>query len=140
MFRLHSTSSTLLKSGIRLLSKTTFDKVMAANRGEIAIRVMRAARELSLKTVAIYSYEDRYNMHRSKADESYMLSKDKSAIGAYLDIPTIVDIAVKNGVSAIHPGYGFLSENPEFSKRCNESGIKFVGPSYSTMQLLSSKK
>ena len=126
MFKLGTSSSILSKCGWRLLSKRSFEKVMAANRGEIAVRVMRAARELSLKTVAIYSYEDRYNMHRSKADECYMLSKDKSAIGAYLDIPTIVDIAKKNGVSAIHPGYGFLSENAEFAKAVEDAGIVFI--------------
>ena len=112
---------------------------MAANRGEIAVRVMRAARELSLKTVAIYSYEDRYNMHRSKADECYMLSKDKSAIGAYLDIPTIVDIAKKNGVSAIHPGYGFLSENAEFAKAVEDAGIVFIGPTVDNLRMMADK-
>ena len=139
MFKLGTSSSILSKCGWRLLSKRSFEKVMAANRGEIAVRVMRAARELSLKTVAIYSYEDRYNMHRSKADECYMLSKDKSAIGAYLDIPTIVDIAKKNGVSAIHPGYGFLSENAEFAKAVEDAGIVFIGPTVDNLRMMADK-
>lgn len=121
------------------MSKTPFTKVMAANRGEIAIRIIRAAQELGSKTVAIYSYEDRYNLHRSKADESFILNRSKSPVAAYLDIPTIVSIAKEHGVQAIHPGYGFLSENPEFAKAVEEAGITFIGPTVDNLRMMSDK-
>jgi len=103
-------------------------KVLVANRGEIAIRVIRACHELGLTTVAIYSKEDIYNMFRTKADEAYMVGADKTPLGAYLDIDGIIDIAKRKKVDAIHPGYGFLSENAEFAKACEAAGIKFIGP------------
>ena len=103
-------------------------KVLVANRGEIAIRILRACNELNIKTVAVYSKEDAASLHRFKADESYLVGEDKKPIDAYLDIEDIIRVAKEVGADAIHPGYGFLSENLEFAKRCEEEGIKFVGP------------
>lgn len=103
-------------------------KLMAVNRGEIAIRVFRAATELGLRTVAIYAEEDRFSRHRFKADEAYLLRKEKGPVGAYLDIDGIIRIARDKNVDLIHPGYGFLSENAEFARACREAGIEFVGP------------
>ena len=103
-------------------------RVLVANRGEIAIRVIRACHELGLKAIAIYSKEDVYNLFRTKADEAYLVGEDKSPLGAYLDIPGIIAIAKKHNVDAIHPGYGFLAENAEFAKACEDAGIIFVGP------------
>ncbi len=105
-----------------------FKRVLVANRGEIAIRVFRACHELGIRTVAIYSKEDQNSLFRTKADESYLIGENKGPIEAYLDIDGIVKLAVKKGVDAIHPGYGFLSENPEFAKKCQEAGIEFIGP------------
>ncbi|WP_174733791.1 pyruvate carboxylase [Mesobacillus harenae] len=104
------------------------NKVLVANRGEIAIRVFRACTELNVKTVAIYSKEDSVSYHRYKADEAYLVGEGKKPIDAYLDIEGIIEIAKSSGVDAIHPGYGFLSENIEFAKRCNEEGLIFIGP------------
>ncbi|MBQ2641497.1 MAG: pyruvate carboxylase [Lachnospiraceae bacterium] len=106
-----------------------FEKVLVANRGEIAIRVFRACYDLGLKTVAVYSNEDTNGLFRTKADEAYLIGKNKSPLGAYLDIAEIVDLAKRRGVSAIHPGYGFLSENADFAAACEKAGIKFIGPS-----------
>ncbi len=103
-------------------------KLMVVNRGEIAIRVFRAATELGLRTVAIYAEEDRFSRHRFKADEAYLLDAEKGPVGAYLDIEGIIKIAVEHGVGLIHPGYGFLSENPALARACREAGITFVGP------------
>ncbi|OZM58728.1 pyruvate carboxylase [Lottiidibacillus patelloidae] len=103
-------------------------KVMVANRGEIAIRVFRACTELGIRTVAIYSKEDSGSYHRYKADEAYLVGEGKKPIDAYLDIEGIIDVAKKNDVDAIHPGYGFLSENVQFATRCEEEGIFFIGP------------
>ncbi|PGS53052.1 pyruvate carboxylase [Bacillus sp. AFS041924] len=103
-------------------------KVLVANRGEIAIRVFRACTELGIRTVGIYSKEDEGSYHRYKADEAYIVGKGKKPIDAYLDIEGIIEIAKKNNVDAIHPGYGFLSENINFAKRCEEEGIIFIGP------------
>ncbi|MFZ4587929.1 MAG: pyruvate carboxylase, partial [Terrimicrobiaceae bacterium] len=103
-------------------------KLLAANRGEIAIRVFRAATELGLRTVAIYAQEDRLNMHRFKADEAYQVGAGKGPVGAYLDIDGIIAAAREHGVDMIHPGYGFLSENPDFASACQAAGITFVGP------------
>ena len=114
-------------------------KVLVANRGEIAIRVMRAATELGVHTVAIYSQEDRFALHRYKADESYLVGRGKGPVEAYLDIPDIIRIAHECGADAIHPGYGFLAENPDFAEACAEGGIKFVGPSPDTMRALGNK-
>ena len=101
---------------------------MAVNRSEIAIRIFRAANELGLNTVAIFAEEDRFSRHRFKADEAYMLRKEKGPVGAYLDIEGIVALAKEKGVTHIHPGYGFLSENPDFARACRDEGIVFVGP------------
>lgn len=103
-------------------------KLLVANRSEIAIRVFRAATELGLRTVAIYSWEDRYSMHRFKADESYQIGGPDAPVKNYLNIPAIIEIAKAHEVDAIHPGYGFLSENPEFAAACAEAGITFIGP------------
>lgn len=103
-------------------------KLLVANRSEIAIRVFRAAAELGIRTVAVYSHEDRFALHRFKADESYMVGAGKGPVQAYLDIPGIVELAKRVGVDAIHPGYGFLSENAEFAAACRAAGITFVGP------------
>ena len=103
-------------------------KVLVANRGEIAIRVFRACTELNIRTVAVYSKEDSVSYHRYKADEAYLVGEGKKPIDAYLDIEGIIEIAKESNVDAIHPGYGFLSENIQFAKRCEEEGIKFIGP------------
>ena len=109
-------------------SKNTVKKLLAANRSEIATRIFRGATELGLRTVAIYAEEDRFCVHRFKADEAYRLSKEKGPVGAYLDIDGIISIAKERNVDAIHPGYGFLSENADFANACKENGIVFVGP------------
>ncbi len=107
----------------------TQHKLLVANRGEIAIRVFRAATELGLRTVAIYAEEDRFSRHRFKADEAYQLDKSKGPVGAYLDYEGIVALAKAKGVTLIHPGYGFLSENADFARACAREGITFIGPS-----------
>ncbi len=114
-------------------------KLLAANRGEIAIRVMRAATELGLRTAGIYSKEDRLSLHRFKADETYLIGEDKGPVEAYLDVNGIVALAVEKGVDAIHPGYGFLSENPALARACKKAGITFVGPSAELLELLGDK-
>ena len=114
-------------------------KLLVANRSEIAIRVFRAASELGIGTVAVYSREDRYALHRFKAEESYLLAQDKGPIEAYLDIPTVIKIAKMCGADAIHPGYGFLAENPELAEACADAGIIFVGPSPEMMRVLGNK-
>lgn len=116
-----------------------FKRVMIANRGEIAIRIMRACKELGIRTVAIYSEEDKTALFRSKADEAYLIGKNKGPIEAYLDIEEIITLALKKGVDAIHPGYGFLSENPEFARKCIEAGIEFIGPLPEMMERLGDK-
>jgi pyruvate carboxylase len=117
----------------------TFRKLLVANRGEIAIRVLRAASELKLSTVAIYTYEDRYSLHRYKADEAYQIGAVDDPLKPYLDIEAILQIAKDNQVDAIHPGYGFLSENVRFARRCREEGIAFVGPDPEVMERLGDK-
>ncbi|WP_458414192.1 pyruvate carboxylase [Schinkia sp. CFF1] len=114
-------------------------KVLVANRGEIAIRVFRACTELGIRTVAIYSKEDTGSYHRYKADEAYLVGEDKGAIDAYLDIEGIIEIAKANHVDAIHPGYGFLSENAHFAKRCGDEGIIFIGPSEQHLEMFGDK-
>ncbi len=114
-------------------------KLLAANRSEIATRVFRSAHELGIRTVAIYSHEDRYALHRFKADEAYQIGKAGEPIRSYLDIPAIVDLCVKQGIDAVHPGYGFLSENAEFARALGEAGIQFVGPSVNALLLLGDK-
>lgn len=103
-------------------------KLLVANRGEIAIRVFRTAHELEIRTVAIFSHEDRYALHRFKADEAYQVGRQGEPIQAYLDIPGIIAVAKQQQVDAIHPGYGFLSENPDLARACADAGILFVGP------------
>src|SRR6187549_3136281 len=114
-------------------------KLLVANRGEIAIRALRAAAELGITTVAIYTYEDRYSLHRYKADEAYQVGKENEPLKPYLDIEEILRVAVENDADAIHPGYGFLSENVQFARRCHEMGITFVGPSPEAMEQLGDK-
>jgi len=110
------------------MSIKPFAKLLVANRSEIAIRIFRAANELGIRTVAVFAQEDRLSMHRFKADEAYQLNAEKGPVGAYLDIEGILDIAVAKGVDAIHPGYGFLSENPQFAQACADRGVTFIGP------------
>ena len=114
-------------------------KILIANRSEIAIRISRAATELGFRTVSIYSYEDRFALHRFKTDESYLVGSGLGPIQAYLDYKGIVQIAVNSGCDAIHPGYGFLSENPEFADECAKHNIIFVGPSPKIMRSLGNK-
>lgn len=114
-------------------------RLLVANRGEIAIRVFRAAAELKIKTIAIYTFEDRYSLHRYKADEAYQIGRDNEPLKPYLDIEGIIAIAKREGVDAIHPGYGFLSENVQFATRCREEGIIFVGPDPEVMAQLGDK-
>lgn len=116
-----------------------FKRILVANRGEIAIRIFRACRELGIRSVAIYSEEDSLSLFRTKADESYLIGKDKSPLDAYLDIDEIINLAKNKGVDAIHPGYGFLSENPEFARKCEEEGITFIGPDSRVMEKLGDK-
>ncbi len=108
-------------------------KLLVANRSEIAIRVLRAASELGIRTVAIYSHEDRFALHRFKADESYLVGAGRKPLQAYLDIEDVIRIARRAGADAIHPGYGFLSENPDFARACADAGMAFVGPSPEVM-------
>jgi len=116
-----------------------FKRVLVANRGEIAIRVFRACNELGIRTVAIYSNEDKYSLFKTKADEAYLIGKNRGPVDAYLNIEEIINIALKKGVDAIHPGYGFLSENPEFAKKCAKAGIEFIGPTAEMMDSLGDK-
>ncbi|WP_027125335.1 pyruvate carboxylase [Gelidibacter mesophilus] len=114
-------------------------KVLIANRGEIAIRVMRACTELNIATVALYTYEDRYSQHRNKADESYQIGEDNQPLKPYLNMDEIIELAKSKNVDAIHPGYGFLSENSEFARRCAKNGIIFIGPDPEVMDALGDK-
>ena len=116
-----------------------FKRVLVANRGEIAIRIFRACKELGIRTVAIYSEEDKGAMFRTKADESYLIGQGKSPIDAYLGIPEIIELAKAKGVDAIHPGYGFLAENEQFARQCEEAGIEFIGPDHIMMNQLGDK-
>jgi len=114
-------------------------KVLVANRGEIAIRIFRACTEINVKTVGIYTYEDRYSLHRYKADESYQIGEKNTPLKPYLDIDVIVQIAKENGVDAIHPGYGFLSENANLAQKCADNNIIFIGPKVSVLKSLGDK-
>jgi pyruvate carboxylase len=114
-------------------------KLMAANRGEIAIRIFRAANELGLRTVSIFAEEDRFSIHRFKADEAYQLDSSKGPVGAYLDVEGIVKLAKSKGVTMIHPGYGFLSENAAFARACAREGITFIGPSPELLENMGDK-
>jgi pyruvate carboxylase len=118
---------------------TTFRKLLVANRGEIAIRVFRTAHELGIRTVSIYSHEDRFALHRFKADESYQVGRPGEPIRAYLDIPGIVELARRHEIECIHPGYGFLSENPDFARACQQAGITFIGPRVELLEQLGDK-
>jgi pyruvate carboxylase len=118
---------------------TRIRSLLVANRGEIAIRVMRAASELGIRTIAIYSQEDRFSLHRTKADEAYLVGRGKAPVDAYLDIEDILRIAVEAKADAIHPGYGFLSENPDFVEACIREGVIFVGPTPNIMRDLGNK-
>ena len=114
-------------------------KLLVANRGEIAIRIFRAATELNIQTVAIYSNEDKNSLHRYKADESYLVGKDLGPAESYLNIERIIEVAKRASVDAIHPGYGFLSENEHFAQRCEEEGIKFIGPHLDHLDMFGDK-
>ncbi len=119
--------------------KKQIKKILVANRGEIAIRIFRACTELNIRTVGIYSNEDTGSYHRYKADEAYLVGVGKKPIDAYLDIEGIIEIALTNGIDAIHPGYGFLSENIQFAKRCEEEGIIFIGPKSEHLNIFGDK-
>ncbi len=116
-----------------------FKRVLVANRGEIAIRIFRACKELGIRSVAIYSEEDKNTLFRTKADEAYQVGRGKSPVDAYLAIDEIIELAKAKGVDAIHPGYGFLAENVEFAKACEEAGIVFIGPDHNMMDRLGDK-
>jgi pyruvate carboxylase len=121
------------------MERTNIEKVLVANRGEIAVRIFRACYDLGLHTVAIYSNEDINSLFRTKADEAYLVGENKSPLGAYLDIPGIISLAKRRGVTAIHPGYGFLSENADFAKACEDNGILFIGPSSDVLAKMGDK-
>ena len=119
--------------------KGAFQKLLVANRGEIAIRVLRAASELGIRTVAVYSHEDRFALHRFKADQSYQVGHGLEPVQAYLSIEEVIRVARQAGVDAVHPGYGFLSENPDLAEACAAAGMTFVGPQPDVMRRLGSK-
>jgi pyruvate carboxylase len=121
------------------MKPTTISKLLVANRGEIAIRILRACSEMEIKTVAIYTYEDRYSLHRYKADEAYQIGEEQDPLKPYLNIEAIIRVAKDCGAEAIHPGYGFLSENFEFARQCKANGIIFIGPDPEVMQQLGDK-
>src|ERR1700677_3156057 len=116
-------------------------KLLVANRSEIAIRVFRAATELGLGTVAVYTYEDRFALHRFKADESYLVGPTDGGlpVKGYLDIDGLIAVAKEHGVDAIHPGYGFLSENAGLARACEKNGITFVGPTIEQLETFGDK-
>lgn len=116
-----------------------FKKILIANRGEIAIRIMRAANEMGKRTVAVYAEEDKLGLHRFKADEAYRIGVGMGPVAAYLSIDEIIRVAKACGADAIHPGYGLLSENPGFVDACDAAGIVFIGPRASTMRALGDK-
>ncbi|MGH3491887.1 MAG: biotin carboxylase N-terminal domain-containing protein, partial [Sciscionella sp.] len=116
-----------------------FDKVLVANRGEIAIRAFRAAYELGAGTVAVFPHEDRNSLHRLKADESYQIGEEGHPVRAYLSVDEIIAAARRSGADAIYPGYGFLSENPELASACDEAGITFIGPTVEVLELTGNK-
>lgn len=116
-----------------------FRKVLVANRGEIAIRAFRAGYELGARTVAVFPHEDRNSLHRLKADEAYEIGEPGHPVRAYLSVDEIVTAARRAGADAVYPGYGFLSENPDLARACEEAGITFVGPSADTLELTGNK-
>jgi pyruvate carboxylase len=115
------------------------NKVLVANRGEIAIRIFRACTEINIKTVGVYTFEDRYSLHRYKADESYQIGEDNEPLKPYLNIDEIIRVALENGADAIHPGYGFLSENANLAQKCKDNSIIFIGPKVSVLKSLGDK-
>ena len=115
------------------------NKILVANRSEIAVRIFRSASELNYQTVALYANEDRFGVHRFKADESYLIGKGKGPVAAYLDIEGIIDLSKDKGIEMIHPGYGFLSENANFAKACEANGITFIGPSSDLLSKMGDK-
>ena len=121
------------------MSVKKFKRILVANRGEIAIRIFRACEELGIAPIAVYSEEDKTSLFRTKAQESYLVGKGKSPIQAYLDMDGIISLAKTKGIDAIHPGYGFLAENAEFAKKCEEAGITFIGPLSETISNLGDK-
>jgi len=131
----HHKSADKSKSGVI----RPFKKLLAANRSEIAIRIFRAGTELNLRTVAMYAQEDRFCLHRFKADEAYIIGQGKGPVAAYLDIESIITMAKEKGVDAIHPGYGFLSENAHFARACAAAGIAFVGPRPELLEMMGDK-
>ncbi|MCY7401295.1 MAG: pyruvate carboxylase, partial [Nocardioides sp.] len=116
-----------------------FTKVLVANRGEIAVRALRAAREIGVRTVAVFPHEDRWSEHRMKAEEAYEIGAVGHPVRAYLDPEAIVAAAVACGADAVYPGYGFLSENPALAEACAEAGITFIGPSAEVLTLTGNK-
>src|ERR1700675_4188313 len=114
-------------------------KLLALNRGEIAIRILRAANELGIRTVAVFSDEDALSRHRFKGETGYLIGEGKGPVAVYLDVEGIVALAKERGVDAIHPGYGFLSENPALPRACAAAGITFIGPSADLLDLLGDK-
>ena len=116
-----------------------FKKILVANRGEIAIRILRAANELGKRTVAVFAEEDKLSLHRFKSDEAYRIGEGMGPVAAYLSIDEIIRVAKECGADAIHPGYGLLSENPEFVDACEANGITFIGPRAKTMRQLGDK-
>src|SRR4051812_36106823 len=116
-----------------------FKKILVANRGEIAIRAMRAAYELDAKTVAVYPYEDRTSLHRQKADEAYQIGEPGHPVRAYLNVDEIIRVAKESGADAIYPGYGFLSENPDLAQAAADAGITFIGPPTKVLEMAGNK-
>lgn len=150
--RVRTTFGTLQRSKIRLWSSSLnqnsystkveykpIRSVLVANRGEIAIRVFRACNELGIKSVAIYSEQDKMHMHRQKADESYIVGKGLPPVEAYLSIPEIIRVCKENNIDAVHPGYGFLSERHDFAQAVIDAGMRFIGPSPRVVEQMGDK-
>src|SRR5690625_2789139 len=131
--------STVEVGAVCMEERRSFQRILVANRGEIAIRVFRALSELGKETIAIYSEEDTLALHRYKADEAYLVGQGKGPVEAYLDIEGILEIARRRDVDAIHPGYGFLAENAEFAQACADAGIAFIGPRPETLGVFGDK-
>ena len=131
--------TTLMPAASPEAAATGIRKLLAANRSEIAIRVFRSAHELGIRTVAIYAHEDRFALHRFKADEAYRVGKPGEPLRAYLGIEGILAVAREHEVNAIHPGYGFLSENADFAERVEKSGFQFIGPTPESIRIMGDK-